>query len=128
MVGFEAGSANILLVDDDPVARKLYRAHLVAAGHLVAEAGGGFEAVEMTERESYGVVVMDLAMPGLDGWMAMSLIRARRPNLPIVVLTNSGGAENEKRAEQSGAAGFLVKPCGAELLLRAVAKALRQGS
>ena len=122
-----ADSSTVLLVDDDPLARKLYRAQLADSGFVVAEASSGIEAVELAERESFAVVIMDLAMPGLDGWMAMSLIRARRPSLPIIVLTNSAGPDIERRAEQAGAAGFLTKPCSSELLKRTISKAVRHG-
>jgi CheY-like chemotaxis protein len=62
-------------------------------------------------------------MPGLDGWMSMSLIKARRPKLPVVVLTGEVGKDLEGRAKTAGAAGFLTKPCQPELLLRALKKA-----
>jgi CheY-like chemotaxis protein len=122
------GGKRILLVDDDPAARKLYRANLAAGGHQVQEAGTGIEAVEAVERatpEAFDVVLMDLNMPGLDGWMAMSLIRARRPRLPVIILTATTGADLKERARNAGAADFLSKPCPPADLERAVRRATK---
>ena len=79
--------------------------------------------MEATERGQFDVVVMDLNMPGLDGWMSMSLIKARRPKLPVVVLTGEVGKDLEARAKTAGAAGFLTKPCQPEALIRTLVKA-----
>jgi CheY-like chemotaxis protein len=67
---------------------------------------------------------MDLAMPGLDGWMAISLLRARCPSTPVVILTNSSGAEVEQQALHAGAAAFLSKPCAPELFTRTISRVI----
>jgi two-component system response regulator FlrC len=115
----------ILLVDDETAARKLYRSHLTQAGYQVVEADSGIAAVEAAEREAFDAVVMDLNMPGLDGWMALSLIKARRPQLPVIILTGAEGSDLELKAKHSGAAGLLTKPCAPELLSRTVARAVK---
>lgn len=115
----------VLLVDDDAAARKLYRTQLVASGYEVMEAASGIEAVETSEKGNFHAVLMDLNMPGLDGWMAMSLIKARRPALPIIILTAMTEGDLEARAKTAGAAGFLTKPCTSDTLARAVARAIR---
>jgi CheY-like chemotaxis protein len=114
----------ILFVDDDPASQKLYRSYLTNEGYEVSIASSGLEGVESTEKQPFDLVIMDLNMPGLDGWMAMSLIRARRPDMPTVILTSNTGADLETRAKNAGAAAFLNKPCPPEQLLRAVTKAL----
>jgi CheY-like chemotaxis protein len=118
------GKARILFVEDDPAAQKLYRAYLVNDGYEVIVASSGLEGVEATEKQDFDLVVMDLNMPGLDGWMAMSLIRARRPHLQTVILTAGSGNDLEAQAKNAGAAAFLTKPCTPEALSRAVAVAL----
>ncbi len=121
-----AEKLRVLFVDDDPAAARLYRSYLAAEGHEVAVATSGIEGVEATERDKYDVVVMDLNMPGLDGWMSMSLIKARRPKLPVVVLTGDSAGDLEQRARTAGAAGFLVKPCAPDLLIRTLKRAAGQ--
>jgi two-component system, cell cycle response regulator DivK len=123
MVAVMAEKLRVLFVDDDPAAARLYKSYLAAEGHEVMVADSGIEAVEATERGQFDVVVMDLNMPGLDGWMSMSLIKARRPKLPVVVLTGEVGKDLEARAKTAGAAGFLTKPCQPDLLIRALQKA-----
>ena len=118
-----AEKLRVLFVDDDPAASRLYKSYLSAEGHEVVIADSGIEAVEATERNTFDVVVMDLNMPGLDGWMSMSLIKARRPRLPVVVLTGDPGRDLEQRAKTAGAAGFLSKPCQPDVLLRALVRA-----
>jgi len=118
-----AEKLRVLFVDDDPAASRLYKSYLTAEGHEVVIADSGIEAVEATERNTFDVVVMDLNMPGLDGWMSMSLIKARRPKLPVVVLTGDTGKDLETRAKTAGAAGFLTKPCQPDKLIRALEKA-----
>jgi CheY-like chemotaxis protein len=116
----------ILFVDDDPAAQKLYRAYLSTEGYEVVLANSGLEGVETSEKVPFDLVIMDLNMPGLDGWMAMSLIRARRPNVPTVILTGNTGSDLETRAKNAGATAFLSKPCAPEKLLQAVAVALHK--
>jgi two-component system chemotaxis response regulator CheY len=114
----------ILFVDDDPAAQKLYRAYLQSEGFEVVVASSGLDGVEASEKQAFDAVVMDLNMPGLDGWMAMSLIRARRPTLPAVILSGNTGADLEARARTAGAAAFLSKPCPPDVLVRAVTVAI----
>ena len=123
MVALMAEKLRVLFVDDDPAAARLYKSYLAAEGHEVHVADSGIEAVEATERGQFDVVVMDLNMPGLDGWMSMSLIKARRPKLPVVVLTGEVGKDLEARAKTAGAAGFLTKPCQPDALIRTLVKA-----
>jgi CheY-like chemotaxis protein len=114
---------SVLFVDDDPTSRRVYGTFLTAAGFEVDEAVSGLDAVARVEARAHDVVVMDLDMPGLDGWMAMSLIRARRPSLPIVILSALSGDDLRDRAEKANCAGFLTKPCSQDTIARMVARA-----
>jgi CheY-like chemotaxis protein len=118
------GKRRVLVVDDDAGAVKMYCRFLEQAGYETSSADSGIGAVERAERETFDAVVMDLNMPGLDGWMALSLIRARRPGVPVVILTGSTGSDLEARAATAGAAGFLTKPCRIEDLQRTVERAI----
>jgi CheY-like chemotaxis protein len=113
----------VLVVDDDAATRKLYQAFLGQA-YEVRAADSGVGAVELVESEPIDVIVMDLNLPGLDGWMAMSLIRARRPNLPFLIVTSLTDGDLEARAKNAGASAFLRKPVTQEALTRAVDRSL----
>jgi two-component system response regulator FlrC len=120
----------VLVVDDDPAARRLYGAFLRSKGMEVREAESGIEAVQKVEEAAFeketafSLVVMDLDMPGIDGWMAMSLIRARLPHLPMVILTAHRGEDFQARANKLGVYEILYKPCPHDELLRAAERAV----
>jgi len=114
----------VLIVDDDPAARRLYGAFLRSKSMEVEEASSGIEAVQKVEQSPFDLVLMDLDMPGIDGWMAISLIRARLPDLPMVILTALTGNDYLERAGKLGVDEVLHKPCPHDELLRASERAL----
>ena len=114
----------VLIVDDDPAAHRLYGAFLRSKGIEVHSAESGIEAVQKVEQTPFTMVLMDLDMPGIDGWMAMSLIRARLPELPMVILTALTGSDFKDRAAKLGVHEILHKPCAHDELMRAVERTL----
>jgi CheY-like chemotaxis protein len=118
----------VLIVDDDAATRRLYGAFLRSKGIEVHEAESGIEAVQKVEASSFDLVLMDLDMPGIDGWMAISLIRARLPLLPMVILTGLTGNDFKDRATKLGVHEILHKPCPHDELMRATDRALRRKS
>jgi CheY-like chemotaxis protein len=116
----------ILLVDDDPSATRLYRTMLVNDGHDVVALDSGVDAVEAAMRERFDLVITDFNMPGIKGDVTLSLLRARLPDLPVVILTSEASVALEKRARDAGAAAFLRKPCSADVLSRTVARCRRR--
>ena len=102
----------ILVVDDFEDNRDLYSAYLTLSGYRVIEAEDGLDGVEKATAESPDLIVMDLAMPRMDGWQAIEILRAdgRTRDIPVVVLTGSGAAA-QARASALGCASFLMKPC-----------------
>ena len=100
----------ILLVDDHPITRSALTALLEAHGFTVAgEAAEGEEAIELAARLRPDLVLLDLAMPGLDGLHALPRLRDAAPDAEVVVLTASGTEENLLAAIRGGAAGYLLK-------------------
>jgi CheY-like chemotaxis protein len=113
----------VLVVDDDAATRRLYTAFLQGT-HEVVSVDTGVAAVETVEARNVDLVLMDLNLPGLDGWMAISLIRARRPTLPFLIVSSANDPDIESRARSVGAAAFLRKPVTADVLRTAVGRAL----
>lgn len=122
----QSSRVRILFVDDDPAATRLYRAMLVSDGHEVVSLDSGIDAVEAAERDRFDLVITDFNMPGIKGDVTVSLLRARVPELPVVILTSEESPTVEKRARAAGAAAFLRKPCSADVLSRAVARARKK--
>jgi NarL family two-component system response regulator LiaR len=114
----------VVVADDDPFARRIIRSALQDAGIVVvADAGTGTQAVELTIFYRPDVVLMDVVMPELDGIAAMRNILKVRPD-QIVILLTSADDEIGILGLQAGAAGFLNKDLNVEALPRAIQGAL----
>jgi CheY-like chemotaxis protein len=104
--------ARILLVDDMEDQRELYREYLLFAGFDVAVARDGYEAVDEALRTRPDVVIMDLAMPGLDGFEATQRLKTldATRSIPVIALTAHGSLPREW-ALSAGCAAYVKKPC-----------------
>ena len=103
----------VLVVDDSPDSRALYGEYLEFCGFHVEIASDGEEAVQKVESARPAVIIMDLAMPKMDGWEAITRIRAN-PNtaaIPIVALSAFAFGDEPDRARRAGADLCLTKPC-----------------
>jgi two-component system, NarL family, response regulator LiaR len=123
----EGTPLRVIVADDDALARRMLRDVLQEAGIVViAEAGGGREAVELSLYYRPDVVVMDLVMPGIDGVAATRQIIDQAPEVRVVVLTSSDTDEVGLMALRAGASGFLCKNVGLDALPRAL-RCAREG-
>ncbi len=102
----------VLLVEDEDGLRKVMRDLLEREGFRVAEAPDGVQALDQVDRVAPDIVVLDLNLPGLDGYTVLQQLRSRpaTARLPVVVLTAKGDEENEVRVFELGADDFLTKP------------------
>jgi CheY-like chemotaxis protein len=113
----------VLVVDDHPVNRELTRAILEPLGVEVSEAAGGEEAVELTAREPFDLILMDVRMPGTDGVAAAARIRTGGgPNQAAPILAFSADADVEAHSWTADFDGRLAKPLSAAELLAAVSR------
>jgi DNA-binding NtrC family response regulator len=118
----------VLVVDDDPTQRRLIQAVLEREGFAAAQAGSGQEALDrITSGQAPDVAILDLVMPGMGGLEVLQTLRQRGIDLPVIVLTATGGVETVVQAMQSGATDFFVKPASADRILVGVRNALRMG-
>ncbi|HVF19977.1 MAG TPA: response regulator, partial [Mycobacteriales bacterium] len=100
----------VLLVDDAVDIRAIMRINLELSGAvIVGEAGTGREAVELASELQPDVVLLDLAMPGMDGLEALPLVRAAAPDAKVVVLSGFAAARMEQSALDLGAAAYVEK-------------------
>ena len=115
----------ILVVDDDPAQRRLLQAAVERHGFRTKTAEDGARAVALIETdEDIDLMMLDLVMPGMSGTEALKLIRQRRPELPAIVLTASGGIDTVVQAMQAGANDFFVKPASPERIMVSIRNAL----
>jgi len=107
----------ILVVDDDPDCRLIYSDYLRSQGWQVFTAGDGRAAIDKARELRPDALVLDLAMPRVDGWTVMKELRGSSwtSTIPIVVLTAIGSTRDD--AFETGCDAFLAKPCPPETLL-----------
>jgi CheY-like chemotaxis protein/phosphoribosyl 1,2-cyclic phosphodiesterase len=103
---------SVLVVDDDEDLRILARKSLTRAGYTIVEAENGLEALEKIAADPPGLVVLDLNMPGIDGFEVLRRLRAddATRDLAVLVLTAQGDEESARRSFELGATDFLAKP------------------
>jgi len=108
----------VLLVDDEDQLRRVMSDLLGRDGFEVIEAADGAEALAQVDRHAPDVIVLDLNLPGLDGYSVLKQLRSRPAtrNIPIVVLTAKGDEDNEVRVFELGADDFMSKPFRAKAL------------
>jgi len=106
------GSLLVLIVDDDEDLRILASKALTRAGHRVFEAADGEEGLRLIENLHPDLVVLDLSMPGIDGFEVLRRLRAAEATstLPVIVLTAHGDEESARASFELGATDFLAKP------------------
>jgi len=120
--------ASILVVDDDAPIRRMLDRTLRAEGYDVAAAADGGAALAAMERVAPDLVVLDVAMPGLDGLAVCRRLRGKGLALPILLLTAREAVDDRVAGLDAGADDYLVKPFAAEELLARVRALLRRGS
>jgi CheY-like chemotaxis protein/nitrogen-specific signal transduction histidine kinase len=119
--------ANLLVVDDDPLIRETLRELLERDGYNVHTAAGGREALDWMRGQVPDVVLLDLAMPGVDGPATLQEIRKNWGSLPVIVHTGYAESDLVKQALAFSPFTLLTKPCPGSQLLDTVRKVHRAG-
>lgn len=115
---------NILIVDDDPVQRRLLEAAIEKFGYHSVSAEGGQEALDLLAEQDFSLIILDLVMPDLDGMAVLERLRKAESNLPVIVQTSQGGIDTVVSAMRAGAYDFAVKPVSPERLHVSIQNAL----
>jgi len=118
----------VLVVEDYQDAREMYVAYLQFSGYSVAEAANGVEAVEKTRDLLPDIVLMDLALPRMDGWEATRRLKAdaKTRHIPVVALTGHALAGHAEGAREAGCDAFVTKPCLPDALVVEIKRLLDQ--
>lgn len=121
-------SWSVLVVDDEPMARTLLRLMLVRAGFDVVEAEDGFDALDKLKDGRPDVMILDVMMPGIDGFSVCETVRAApsTAQLPIIMLSAKTDLESVNKGLRLGADKYLTKPISPEELTRQVRDVLQQ--
>jgi len=117
----------ILVIDDDPAARLFVRGSLEPAGMVVMEAADGRESLELFEKNTPDLIVLDIVMPDMDGYLTCSRIRSlpRGKRVPILIMTGLDDPNSIAQAYEHGATDFINKPVNATILRHHIRYMLR---
>lgn len=116
----------ILLIEDEPGIARLIRRGLEDAGYSVEATANGRQGLEMAEEKSYNLLLLDLMVPGLDGWQVCEALRAQGSQLPILMLTARDSVPDRVRGLDLGADDYLPKPFEFPELLARIRALLRR--
>lgn len=116
----------ILVVDDDDAILELTRTILAGAGYEVATASSGAAALAAVRRARFDLALLDINMPGMDGWETLRILQAdpESTNLPVVMFSIKSEIRDKVHGIQEGAVGYITKPFEMEGLLTGVRRVL----
>jgi DNA-binding NtrC family response regulator len=111
----------ILVVDDEPLMREVLRDFLTTIGFEIRTADDGWSALEVIRQTPLDLVLLDIAMPGMDGIETLRQITTRRADLPVVMVTAYDDVNTASQAYLEAAAAYVTKPFNLDALERVVA-------
>lgn len=118
--------ARILIVDDSPTEMFKMTELLEKNGHLVSKANGGEEGVALAKKELPDLVLMDVVMPGINGFQATRQLtrHSSTSHIPVIIVTTKDQETDRLWGKRQGAAGFLTKPIDEKLLIKTIDESL----
>jgi DNA-binding response OmpR family regulator len=125
--GAQRTAPRILVVDDDRDWVVLVELALTFEGFEVISAASGEEALVHINKEEPDAILLDIALPGIDGWELLQRLAesGRATRIPVVVVSGRAGRDATTRVAELGGHGYVPKPCHTSMLVRAVRKACR---
>jgi len=113
----KAAGPLVLVVDDDPRLREYMRVHLELEGYTVREAESAEQALAAIEDKAPDLVLLDVVMPGVDGWQLLQKLQERHGSIPVIMFSGQVDERSAAQAEERGARGFVGKPFDPQELL-----------
>jgi len=117
----------ILVIDDEPLVVEILKIMLEMKNYEIITASCGIEGIERAMREKPDLILLDILMPGLDGYQVCRKLKEDRKTerIPIIMLTALGQSAEREKGYSSGAYGYIFKPFDDEELLKSIEKALK---
>jgi excisionase family DNA binding protein len=113
----EHAGPTVLVVDDDPRLREYVRVNMELEGYTVVEAGSADEGMAVLEGEQPQLILLDVMMPGTDGWEMLQRIQETHGAIPVIMFSGKVDERSAAEAEQRGATGFIGKPFDPQQLI-----------
>jgi DNA-binding response OmpR family regulator len=114
----------VLIVEDDPDTLVILRINLNAAGIEPMLAGDGHTALERIESEAPDALLLDVLLPGIDGWQVLERLHAKGDPVPVIVCSGKDNIHDLQRARDLGAVAYLVKPFDIDRLVEVTREAV----
>jgi two-component system, OmpR family, response regulator len=124
----DAGAVRLLVVDDEPDIVELLSASLRFAGYDVSTAANGKEALELAKSFRPDLVLLDVMMPGMDGFSVLSRLRGEGHRVPVLFLTARDATEDKVRGLTTGADDYVTKPFSLSEVLARIGAILRRSN
>jgi len=115
----------ILVVEDEKILREVIIDYLIEGGYLALEAADGEKALELFEGNSVDLIILDIGLPGIDGWSVCRRIR-KDSNVPIIILTARSDEDDSLMGYELGADDYLIKPYSPRILMAKVKRFLQK--
>ncbi len=116
----------ILVIDDEPAIVRMLERSLGAHGYSVISADNGEDGIDLAVNAQVDLVLLDISLPGLDGHHTLARIRARRPDLPVLMLTARDDVPNKVAALDAGADDYITKPFVLDELIARIRALMRR--
>jgi len=116
-------STKVLLVDDEKEFLDLLGERMSARGMEVKKTTSAADALKITEEQTFDAIILDLLMPEMDGIQVLKTLKAKHPELQVILLTGHGSIEKGVDAMRQGAMDFIEKPADLEVLTEKIRKA-----
>jgi len=116
----------ILIVDDNELNRKLARVTLQFSKYKTLEAEDAESGIKLAQENKPDLILMDIQLPGIDGWSATRIIKGDPDlkDIPVIALTGFASYEDEEKAREVGCVGYISKPFSPQALLKTIEQCL----
>lgn len=119
-------TVNILLIDDDPITHKMVQHALIDENYVLTSAYSGAEGIEYLKESKYDICLLDMEMPGMNGFEVLDWIRQNIRKLKVIFLTGEKDIEAIKKSEELGARDYITKPINVNILKVSISSVLQR--
>lgn len=117
---------HVLFLEDEPTIREVLTEYMLISGYQVTPVSNGDDAIRLIGRESYSIAVLDIMVPGADGFQVLQYIRSTRPQMAVIMLTALDDEQTQVKAFNSYADDYVIKPVSPIILLKRMETILRR--
>lgn len=117
---------HVLFLEDEPTIREVLKEYMAISGYAVTLAGRGDEAMELLKQQRFDAAVLDIMVPGADGFEVLQYIRSHMPDMAVLMLTALDDEKSQVRAFNLYADDYIIKPVSPIILLKRMETVLRR--